>query len=391
MIAHEILPIRMSIRSKALPVVLLGVTVAGLVVACSTTQRGNAANAPHSLSDGWATARAGSIGLSETRLAAMESAIRSGQFRKIGSVLIARDGKLVYEAYFGGTDVDTLHDTRSVTKTVTGMLVGIAIEQGRLAGLHAPVLTFFPDLLPVQNPRPRKESITVEDFLTMSSALECNDWDDSSPGNEERMYREKDWLRFTLDLPTRRLPSAAVSKGPAFNRSFSYCTAGVFVLGAVLTRATTMPVEEFAGRHLFEPLGIERVEWQFSPHGLAMTGGGLRLRSRDLLKLAQLYANGGVWGGRRVVPESWVKTSVRLHARIDDQTDYGYLWWLRSFGTEERKHAAYWMSGNGGNKVLVFPELKMTVVITSANYNTRGMHEQTERLLTEFILAAAGS
>jgi CubicO group peptidase (beta-lactamase class C family) len=370
---------------------MLGVVLAGLVVAGSAAQDVKSVEVPHVRSDGWVTARAGSVGLSEKRLAAMENAIRSGQFRKITSVLIARDGKLVYEAYFDGTDAGTLRDTRSVTKTVTGMLAGIAIEQGRLPGLHARILKFFPDLLPVRNPDPRKDSITVDDFLTMSSALDCNDWEDSSPGNEERMYAEKDWLRFALDLPIRKSSSVATDqKGSGHDRRFGYCTAGVFTLGAVLTRATGMPVEKFAARHLFGPLGIEMVEWQFSPCGRAMTGGGLRLRSRDLLKLGQLYADGGVRGGRRVVPESWVKRSVRPHARVDDVTGYGYLWWLRSFGAGEKRYAAYWMSGNGGNKVAVFPELKMVVVITSTNYNTRGMHEQTERLLTEFILAAVG-
>ena len=335
-----------------------------------------------------ATADAESAGLSAARLRAMEEAIRSEQFKKITSVLIARNGTLVYEAYFDG-DANTLRDTRSVTKTITGMLVGIAIDQRRLAGVDTRVLPLLAGKQPVQNPDPRKEQITVEDFLTMSSVLECDDWNESSRGNEERMYLVEDWTQFTLDLPIRGLTSLEKKPKPEPGvRRFNYCTAGVFTLGRVLERATGKPVEDFARECLFHPLGIEEARWAFSPQGLAQTGGGLGLTSRDLLKLGILYAQNGIWNGRRIVPESWVRTSTRPHARIDDQTGYGYLWWLRSFGAGEKKHFVYYMSGNGGNKVVVIPGLDLVVVITSTNYNARGMHEQTDRLLSDYILAA---
>ena len=305
----------------------------------------------------------------------MATAIESGEFKKITSVVIARGAAVTYERYFEG-DASTLRDTRSATKTVTGMLAGIAIAKGMLSGVDAPIMRFFADKQPVRNPDPRKDKISVEDLLTMSSSLDCNDDNDDSPGNEERMYPTKDWLRFTLDLPIRDA------------KSFSYCTAGVFTLGQVLERATGVSIPEFASRNLFAPLGIQKAEWPFSPSGQAQTGGGLRLTSRDLLKLAQLYAAGEVWNGKRILPERWVKTSTEPHARVDDQTGYGYLWWLKSFSSGGRKFAAYCMLGNGGNKVAVFPELDLVVVITSTNYNTRGMHQQTDRLLSDYILAS---
>jgi CubicO group peptidase (beta-lactamase class C family) len=109
-----------------------------------------------------------------------------------------------------------------------------------------------------------------------------------------------------------------------------------------------------------------------------------------LLKIAQLYLNGGSWQGRRIVDETWVRTSTQPHARPDDYTEYGYLWWLKSFKSAENSYPSFYMSGNGGNKVAVFPALDLAVVITSTNYNTHGMHEQTERILTEYILPAVG-
>jgi CubicO group peptidase (beta-lactamase class C family) len=339
--------------------------------------------------DDWASGTLESAKLSAAPFAAMEKAIGAGEFKKITSVLIARNGKLVYENYFGGAVASDLRNTRSATKTVTGMLVGIAIDKKLLSGVDAPVLKFFADKKPFENPDARKEKITVEDFLTMSSMLECNDWNQFSRGNEERMYLVEDYVKFTLDLPVKGFPSwDAKPKDSPYGRSFSYCTAGVTTLGALLERATKTSVVEFARQNLFEPLGIEKAEWQFIPTGTAMTGGGLLLRSRDYLKLAQLYADGGVWRGKRIVSENWVKTSIAPHAQIDEETEYGYLWWLKSFKSGEKKYAAFFMTGTGGNKIFVFPELQMTVVITSENYRLREQHELSERILTDYILAS---
>jgi CubicO group peptidase (beta-lactamase class C family) len=373
----------MALRSLRLFLGVLGVAFVGSHFWALAVQAQGAEKA----AEEWVTASPGEVRLSPARLQALDAAIRSEAFKKITSVLVARHGKLAFEAYVDSS-AEALQNTRSATKTVTGMLAGIAIDKGLLKGVRSPVLPFFPDKRPLQNPDPRKEQITVEDLLTMSSLLECNDWNDFSRGNEERMYLIEDWLQFTLDLPIRGFMSGQGPKDSPYGRSFSYCTAGVFTLGQVVARASGQPVNAFADKVLFSPLGIERAEWPFSPLGLAQTGGGLRLRSRDLLKLVQLYLDRGVWNGVRVVPEAWIEASTKPHARIDEETNYGYLWWLRSFKSGGKAVPAYLMAGNGGNKVVAFPELDLTAVITSTNYNTKGMHEQTDRILTEYILPA---
>ena len=337
----------------------------------------------------WPTASSAQVGLSETRLHTLDTAIRSGEFNKIGSVLIARHGKLAYEAYFDG-DAATLRDTRSATKSITGILIGIAIEEHKLSGVDAKVLALLPEhARRVQNPDPRKTAITVEDFLTMSSPLECDDWNDASRGNEERMYLVEDWAQFILDLPIRgHMRVGEQAEAPPYGRYFSYCTGGVFTLSEVLQKATGARTDHYASEKLFQMLGITNVEWVYSPMNVPQTGGGLRLTSRDLLKVAQLYLNGGEWHDNRIVSEKWVQSSTKPHARIDETTEYGYLWWLKSFKSGRKSYPAFFMSGNGGNKVVAIPALDMAVVITSTNYNTHGMHEQTQKILTDYVLAA---
>jgi CubicO group peptidase (beta-lactamase class C family) len=349
------------------------------------------APAPESKKDGWPTASGESVGILSKPLQDLETAVRAGEFKKIGSVLIARHGKLVYESYFDG-DANTLRDTRSATKSVTDVLIGIAIDENKLTGVDTRVLQLLPEhARKLQNPDPRKDKITVEDFLTMSSPLECDDWNDASRGNEERMYVVEDWAQFILDLPIRgRMHLGEQIDPPPHGRYFSYCTGGVFTLSEVLQKATGVRTDRYAQEKLFAALGITDVQWVYSPLNIPQTGGGLRLSSRDLLKIAQLYLNGGIWQGRRIVDEAWVRASTQPHARIDDETEYGYLWWLKSFKSGGTSYPAFFMSGNGGNKVAVFPGLDMAVVITSTNYGTQGMHEQTEKLLTDYVLPAVG-
>jgi CubicO group peptidase (beta-lactamase class C family) len=315
----------------------------------------------------------------DQRLRAAEA---KGDFPRLRSVLVAKDGKTIYEGYFNGAEEGTLNDTRSAMKSVTALAVGIAFGEGKIPSLATSAFGFLSDLKPFAYDGAAKSAITVEDFLTMSSALDCDDDDPKSPGNEENMYPKEVWARWAVDLPVKPgYARDAGDRGP-----FSYCTAGTFLLGQILQRATGTPADRYAEEKLFWPLGIERWEWPNSPAGEAMTGGGLRLRSRDLGKLAQMVLDRGRWQGKQVVPARFVEAALTVHRNANATQDYGYLFWRRDYATRCGKFSGWYMSGNGGNAIVMSRDLKATVVVTRTHYSSKGMHDQTTRLLEEFAL-----
>ena len=316
--------------------------------------------------------------------AAIDAAIARGDAPKTTSVMIVRGATTLYERYFNGSSADALHDTRSATKSLTSLAVGIAVEQHVLPSLDAPAFTYLADLRPFATESPLKDAITIADLLTMSSALDCNDDDDKSPGNEENMYPKESWTRFAVDIPTQATYTRdAKGRGP-----FHYCTCGVMLLGQIVQRAAKQPIDQFMAAHLFAPLGITKWEFTHSPTGEVMTGGGLRLASRDLAKLAELVRDHGKVGATQVVPAAFVDAATTVQRDAFPGQDYGYLFWHRVYNTPCGPQDGWFMGGNGGNAIVVFRALDAVVVVTRENYNTKGMHQQTTALIENEILPA---
>jgi CubicO group peptidase (beta-lactamase class C family) len=312
-------------------------------------------------------------------------AIERGDAPKTTSVLVMRGDAILYEQYFNGATAATRHNTRSATKSLTALAVGIALDRHLLPGLDAPAFAYLADLAPFEGAGPLKDAITIEDLLTMSSALDCNDDDEKSPGNEESMYPRQVWARFAVDIPVRAdYQRDASGRGP-----FHYCTAGVFLLGQIVQRAAKQPIDQFMATYLFAPLGITTWEFARSPTGEVMTGGGLLLSSRDLAALARLVRDGGKAGSTQVLPAAFVRAATTVHrSNAFPGQDYGYLFWHRVYRASCASADGWFMGGNGGNAIVVLPALDAVVVITRTNYNTRGMHQQTTKLIEEQILPA---
>lgn len=327
--------------------------------------------------------------LDTTRIAALEAAIASEDIKQVTSVMLLVDGAVAYEGYFNGATADTLHDVRSASKSVTAMLIGAAIGDGHLPGVQARVYDYFPEFTARHAVDPRLRTTTVEDLLTMSSLWECDDQNAFSTGNEERMYVTEHWLEFALSLPVKGFaPWMTRPEDSPHGRTHAYCTANSFVLGAVVERATTMPLADYAAQALERPLGIARSHWNRSPEGIGMGGGGTRYRTRDLARLGELVLAGGRWQGKALIPGDYVAAMVSAQAQTDDGSDYGYQWWGLKLPVDGQDTTVWAMSGNGGNYVFVMPEKKLVAVVTSRAYNRSYAHSQSRRVLTGFLLPA---
>ena len=317
--------------------------------------------------------------------------ISSGEYGRITSLWIEQNGVVIYESYFHEAGRDTFHNMRSAGKTVTGLLVGIAIDSGHIDGVDAKAASFFDDLRPFAHNDRRKENITIEDLLTMSGPLECDDWNSFSRGNEERMYLVEDWSAFFFNLPIKNRPSWEIpDDDDGFDRIFTYCTAGAQLLGEIVERAVDETAAEYASRKLFNPIGVTRPKWNYASSGKAHLGGGLELTTADWARVARLYANRGRVGTERIISESWVDASMADHLRIDEVTNYGYLWWRPRYEVDNEFYAANAMSGSGGNRVYVLPEFQLTVVLTKSDFRDGDAHKKSDRLFADEIAARLG-
>jgi CubicO group peptidase (beta-lactamase class C family) len=332
---------------------------------------------------GWPASTPAAEGLDAAVLDRLDAELASGKHGYVDGLLVIRNGSVVYEksyrhdyaklfetapdrvpgpynyydpAWYPYEHGSNLHTMQSVSKSVTSALVGIAIRRGEISGVDAKALPYFSGYRVA--PDPRRERMTLKDLLTMTAGIR---WDETTidytdPANScARMEASKDWVQFVLDQPMAAEPGS----------TFVYSSGVTELLAEVLRKATGKHADAYAAEHLFGPLGIERFYWKKTPSGHPDTEGGLYLTPRDLAKIGYLYLRNGVWDGRRILPEGWVRASTA--AQVDSssgvaQTRYGYQWWVLS-----GKTPAYAGIGYGGQLLVVVPQRDLIAVFTGWN------------------------
>lgn len=292
-------------------------------------------------------------------LSTLESAIERGELGDVVALAIEQGGETLYRKRFDDKPLGTRVDIKSAGKSITALAVGMAVNDGMLGGREVAVWPYLD-----QGRGEPYDSITVGDLLAMASALDCNDWDRRSPGQEERMYRTRSWRDFTLSLPARPFERADAGYGP-----FSYCTAGVFLLGQVVEKATGERFDRYVQRRLFDPLGIDGAVWRRSRSGEIQSGGQLTIDDEALLKIGRLVLDKGVWNGERLIDRAWIEAMLSPHHRLNEHQFYGDLWWATPLRAGDTYVGAWMMKGNGGNVVAIVPTHDAVLVVQAENYN----------------------
>ena len=329
---------------------------------------------PAKLNDGLPIGTLDKSGLNTSLLTNMMNEIVSGKYPGVHSILIIKDGKLVFEEYFYEYTVDSLHELRSASKSFVSALTGQALQNGYIKSKDEAVLSYFPNYIPL-NDSPLKHKITVEQLLTNQSGLDYDISNPKSSGDETKMNYSDDWIKYTLDLPMIDTPGG---KG-------MYASGNPIILGRIIEKASGQSLSSFANKSLFKPLNIEHFKWNFKPDkSSAEDFCQLYLRPRDMAKFGLMYLNGGKWGKSQVVPASWVQASFSKHSTVQN-VNYGYLWWLKYLEKDGVRYNGIAAQGNGGQKIFLFPDQELVVVTTGGNYNSQS---PADELILTYILAS---
>ncbi|MEQ1642417.1 MAG: serine hydrolase [Pyrinomonadaceae bacterium] len=346
---------------------------------------------PAMFNDGIQTGTLKSAKLDEAKIVAGTKEILKGNYGNIHSVLVLRNGKLVYENYFTGEDWnnhvgsigvvnhtrETLHDLRSVTKSVVALAVLIAHSQGKIKDLDQPIFDFFPEYASLA--QGEKKNITIRHVLTMTPGLEWNEgFAYSNPANTAyQMNSSPDTIEFVLSRKLVNKPGT----------TFEYSGGTTQLLAAILKKATGSDIENFTAKHLLTPLGITKYEW--APlKGQPDADSGLRLRSRDMAKIGLLVMNSGKWKGKQIISAKLIEDATRPSIKVTEEADgwkthYGYQIWLQSFPEAGKEYSVIELTGNGGQKIMIDKKNDLIVVVTAGTYDSKGLKKYSFDILID--------
>ena len=325
----------------------------------------------------------------------LAQAQHDGKVYGLHSLLVSQGGKLSIEHYGQGEDEAwgrplgtvtfrpaVLHDLRSVSKSVVGLVYGIALAAGNAPSPEAKLYNQFPEYPDLAN-QPGRDQLTIHHVLSMTVGFE---WDELTipygdlRNSENAMEAEPDRFRFILDRPITDPPGA----------KWTYCGGATALLGRLIAKGTGDTLHNYARRVLFEPMGFGPSEWSVGSDGEPRSASGLRLLPRDMLKIGQLVLAGGNWSGRQIVPREWVERASTAVVSIDRGRRYGYHWYIGDLVAGAALQPLHWVGGIGwgGQRLYVFPTIDVVVAMNCGNYRKPGSEQSGVNgiVLTEVVL-----
>ena len=302
------------------------------------------------------------------------AAFEDDEHGDLHAVIVIQKGVMVAEKYFNGGDRQTLVDVRSAGKSVTSLLFGMAHDQGALESLDDPVEKYWPDTQgsPIG-------PVRLADVLTMRTGLDADGNNPSSPGYEDHLDEADDPLSFVMSVPRAEQPG----------KQYRYNSLAAYVTGIVIGRATGSELGDFARKNLFEPLMIERWDWQKDRAGYTKGQGNLFLTATGFARIGEMVLNGGTYNGRQVVSSEWIQKSLKPRFDISDgdpfASGYGYYWYHQEYSMNGRSIQVSFASGNGGNKIYVIPQFELVVSVMSRAYGQGYGQRRSENILKAIL------
>lgn len=325
----------------------------------------------------------GREGLDEQLLLRMNDEIQAGGFGQVNSMLVLKNGKLVFENYYNGYVRNDLQRLETATKNITSLILGIAYDDLGSYPVNDHIIDLLPEYSGFFYDVPVKDQITVHHLLTNRSGLWWNELnlDDVNPENDMfRMRQSSDWTKFVLAKPMLREPGI----------EFNYNSGNSILLASIIEGYAEMTFGEFANERLFEPLGIDKYRWEKEPGGKTNTAFGLSMRPVDLAKIGTMMLDSGRWEGEEIVSLPWIRNSTRSRFSIGFYR-YGYHWWgfsnFNPISYNVTQNDIYFAWGTGGQFMFLIPHRNIVVVSTSNNYND-DFEFHMFRLFRDYILRA---
>ena len=320
---------------------------------------------PRYIYDGIETASLNDVNIDTTKINLLITKILNNDYRKIHSLLIIKNGKLVCEEYFNGYNAEMCHPLYSAGKSLVSTLIGIAIDRGFIKNSDQTLRDLFPEHKSINKIHTENSDIKLNHILTMTTGLDCGDSDDFENNCSGRLLKEEDPIKYIMQLSMNHKPG----------EHFYYNDGTPKILQYILRHTTKMRYDHFEYKYLYTPLDISA--YRLSPG----------LTPREMTKIGMLYLNKGKWRGEQVLSEKWVEETSKKHIKTN-YGHYGYLWWMSTFKYPDQEIETFYAAGNGGQFIFVFPDLDMVVVFTGGNVNEMEYTIQPLEMLEKYILPA---